>query len=69
LHSHLVWLRLSISSIVEMPSRLLGGSRWGVSSMDPCICQTSTASPAEPGAPGCTRLRLEAAPGSLRVPA
>src|SRR6516165_6654688 len=27
LHSHFVWLRLSILSIVEIPSRVLGGSR------------------------------------------
>jgi len=28
---------------------VLGGSRLGVSAMDSGICQTSTASPAEPG--------------------
>jgi hypothetical protein len=43
LHSHLVWLRLSISSIVEIPSRVLDGSRLGVFSVDSCIGQTSTA--------------------------
>ncbi|HTT24340.1 MAG TPA: hypothetical protein VMG82_35780, partial [Candidatus Sulfotelmatobacter sp.] len=31
------------------PFRVLGGSRLGVSAMDSGICQTSTASPAEPG--------------------
>ena len=31
------------------PSRVLGGSQVGVSLMDSRICQTSTASPAEPG--------------------
>ena len=31
------------------PFRVLGGSRLGVSAMDSGICQTSTASPVEPG--------------------
>src|SRR5436190_16025638 len=53
LHSHLVWLKLSNSSIDGTPFRVLGGSRFRVSSMDPGvdprICQTFAASPAEPG--------------------
>jgi REP element-mobilizing transposase RayT len=48
-HSHFVWLRLSSSSIDEVSSRVLGGSRLKASSMDPLKCQTSTATPAEPG--------------------
>src|SRR2546430_9636940 len=49
LHSHFVWLRLSSSSIDEVSFRVLGGSRSEASSMDPLKCQTSTATPAEPG--------------------
>src|SRR6266508_6608091 len=48
-HSHFVWLRLSSSSIDEVSFRVLGGSRSEASSMDPLKCQTSTATPAEPG--------------------
>jgi hypothetical protein len=49
LHSHLVWLRLSYSSIVDLPFLCFGGSRPGVSAMDFLRCQTLTATPAEPG--------------------
>src|SRR5204863_8588983 len=43
-----VWFRLSYSSIGD-PFRVLGGSRKGASSIDPRNCQTSDASPAQPG--------------------
>jgi hypothetical protein len=50
LHSHLVWLRLPFSSIVNLPFVVLGGSRLRVSLMDDCRkSQTATATPAEPG--------------------
>src|SRR6059036_3603901 len=45
LHSHLLWLRLSYSSIRGTPFRVLGGSQLGVSALDSFRCQTSTASP------------------------
>src|SRR3972149_7064919 len=49
LHSHFVWFRLPCSSIVDLLFVCFGGSREGVSAMDSCPCQTSTAPPAEPG--------------------
>ena len=36
-------------SIGILHRRVRGGSRYGVSSMDPLKCQTATVSPAEPG--------------------
>lgn len=47
LHSHLVSLTLSNSSIRETPPRMFGGSLSGVSAMDPLKRQTCTAPPAE----------------------
>src|SRR5579863_658429 len=44
LHSHLVWFRLSYSSIADLLFVHFGGSRLGVSAMDSSICQTLTAS-------------------------
>jgi hypothetical protein len=58
LHSHFVWLRLSSSSIDEVSSRVFGGSRLEASSMDPLKCQTSTATPAEPGGLSLTLVSL-----------
>src|ERR1700719_2623016 len=50
LHSHFAWLRLSASSIVKLPFVCVVAHESGVSSMDDRrICQTSTATPAEPG--------------------
>jgi hypothetical protein len=42
-------VRRGIVALVARPPGGLGGSRSGVSWMDSCICQTSAASPAEPG--------------------
>jgi hypothetical protein len=50
LHSHLVWLKLSVLSIVDLPFACLAAHDSEVSTMDnPLKNQTSTASPAEPG--------------------
>src|SRR5208283_1286450 len=48
LHSHLVWLKAFHLVHRELPFVCFGGSRLGVSAMDSWICQTPTASPAEP---------------------
>src|SRR2546428_14049568 len=66
LHSHFVWLRLSSSSIDEVSFRVLGGSRSEASSMDPLKCQTSTATPAEPGGLSLTLESRDDQYGSVR---
>ena len=57
LQSHLMWLRLSSSSIDEVSFRVLGRSRLEASSVDPLKCQTTTATPAEPGGLSLTLVR------------
>ena len=53
LHSHFVWLRLSNSSIAELPVVCLAAHGRKFRRWTPCKCQTSTASPAEPGGLPC----------------
>jgi hypothetical protein len=61
-----VAFRLSSSSIDEVSLRVLGSSRLEASSMDPFKCQTSTATPAEPGGLSLTLERPGAGGGRGR---
>jgi hypothetical protein len=53
LHYHFIWLRLSYLSIDGTSLRVLGGSRFGVSSVDSLKRQTFAATQAEPAGLPC----------------